>query len=97
MTISDDSGSYTVLCHAHLPVVAFTGTPPMPGLPVRDFMDVPLNTGGFEAEGLRVLSADELGTPVARLDLGDLARAERVQIRHWRPQVLGDLLFNWWD
>ncbi|MHA5051329.1 hypothetical protein [Streptomyces sp. SD15] len=89
--------SHIVLCHAHLPVAAFIETPPMPGKPVSGFVDPPSWAGGFEAAGLRILPVEELSTPMTRVDLSELSTAELAQIRYWHPEVLSDLLFNWWD
>ncbi len=97
VTLTTRAASHTVLCHARLPVVAFTITPPVPGGTVCGFVDPPPWAGGFEAAGLRGLSARHLDTPMSGVDVGDLSRAELAQIRYWRPAVLGDLLFNWWD
>lgn len=96
ITLTTRAASHTVLCHAHLPVVAFTVTPPAPGN-VWDFVDPPDWARGFEAAGFQVLTARRLGTPMSRVDVGDLSLAELVQVRYWLPEVLGDLLFNWWD
>lgn len=97
VTLTTRAASHTVLCHVHLPVVAFTLTPPAPGRTVCGFVDPPDWAGGFEAAGLRGLSAECLDTPMSGVEVGDLSRAELAQIRYWRPEVLGDLLFNWWD
>jgi len=39
----------------------------------------------------------DLSAPMAEVDLSELAKAELAQVRHWRPEVVSDLLFNWWD
>jgi hypothetical protein len=78
-------------------VVAFTDTPPVPIGPVTGFLNPHLWTGGFEAENLRVLSAEELGTPLTEVDLSELSSEERYEIRGWRAEVVSDVLFNWWD
>ncbi|MFJ1756938.1 hypothetical protein [Kitasatospora sp. NPDC088134] len=90
-------GLRSALCHAHLPLVAFTGVRPEPGSPPSGFLDPPLPADVFPAHGLRVLTTIELATPVEHLDLHGLAAAERDQIRYWRPRNYGELLFNWWD
>lgn len=97
VTITEGAVPYIVLCHAHLPVVSFADTPLVPRRPVSGFVDPPLWTGAFETAGLRMLSADELSTPMTQVDLSELSAAELTQIRYWRPRVLSDLLFNWWD
>ncbi|PIB11412.1 hypothetical protein B1C81_04245 [Streptomyces sp. HG99] len=96
VTIAGRAGSHAVLCHDHLPLVAFTGTSPVPGRPVSGFVDPPAWAGGFDAVGLRALPTRDLNAPMASVDLSELANAELAQIRYWRPGVVGDLLFNWW-
>jgi hypothetical protein len=64
---------------------------------VSGFVDAPMWTGGLMGAGLHVVTAQELSTPVDQVDLGGLSKAELAQIRYWRPAVLSDLLFNWWD
>ena len=34
---------------------------------------------------------------MALVDLSALDRAERDQIVHWKPETVGELLFNHWD
>ncbi|GAA4026066.1 hypothetical protein [Streptomyces plumbiresistens] len=97
VTIAGRGESRTVLCHAHLPLVAFTDTPPEPGRPLSGFVDPPSWAEAFRAAGLRALRADELSTPMCRVDPAGLAEAELAQLRYWRPDTLSDLLFNWWD
>jgi hypothetical protein len=35
--------------------------------------------------------------PLRCVDISQLNRAERDQIDYWRPDTLGELLFNFWD
>ncbi|MGK4586212.1 hypothetical protein [Kitasatospora sp. HPMI-4] len=97
LSISDQREVHVVLCHVHLPLVAFTHVLPQPGQPVAGFVDARMWAGGFEGAGLRLLTVQELGTPMDQVDLRSLSKAELAQIRYWRPEVLSDLLFNWWD
>lgn len=97
VSIASQSASCVALFHAHLPLVAFTVTPPAPGLPIIGFVDPPSWAGTFEAADLHLLGPLTLGRPIADADLGGLSRAELDQIAYWRPRSLGDLLFNWWD
>ncbi|MCT9076504.1 hypothetical protein [Streptomyces fulvoviolaceus] len=97
VTITGRGHSHVVLCHAHLPVVAFTDTLPVSGRPLSGFVDPPTWVAGFEAVGLRPLPVDELSTPMSRVDVSELTKVELDEIRYWRPDALSDLLFNWWD
>ncbi|KUN92301.1 hypothetical protein [Streptomyces resistomycificus] len=96
VTITGRGAARTVLRHADRPLVAFTLAPPVPGPPVSGFVDPPAWAAVFEAIGLRSLSVRELGTPLSQVDERELAEAAD-DIRYWRPEVLSDLLFNWWD
>jgi hypothetical protein len=97
VTIAGRGESRTALCHAHLPLVAFTDTPPEAGRPPSGFVDPPAWAEAFGAAGLRALRADELATPMSRVDVAEPAEAELEQMRYWQPDTLSDLLFNWWD
>ncbi|QYN19186.1 hypothetical protein [Amycolatopsis sp. DSM 110486] len=97
VTITGRGWSRTVLCHAHLAVVAFPSAPPQGWESPRTFDEPPDWAGQFALAGFRVLGQVELATPVEALDLSSLAGAERTQARHWRPATLGELLFNCWD
>lgn len=95
--ITTPYGVCTVLCHAVLPVVAFTAYPPRAGAPVTDFLSPPAWADVFGAVGFQVLDAEELTMPLASVHTGELAEAELEQVRHWRPGTVGELMFNWWD
>ena len=46
----------------------------------------------------RCLSSADLTAPCPpEQALTALSRAERDQVRHWDPQTMGELLFNFWD
>jgi len=96
-TITSRAEEHVVLCHAHLPVVAFTELPPVPGQPLARFVNPPPWVDAFTAFGFRYLQVEDLSLPMSKVDVAELAEAELSQIRYWRPQALSDLLFNWWD
>ncbi|MGW5878067.1 hypothetical protein ACWFMI_16135 [Nocardiopsis terrae] len=96
-TIRCGAREHVVLGHPHLRVVAFADAPVVPGGPVPVFNGPPGWAVGFEVLGFDCLTAEELGTPLSEADLGALSRAEHAQIRHWRPDTVGELLFNSWD
>lgn len=60
-------------------------------------MNPPPWADAFEAVGFGCLSVEDLSLPMSKVDVAELAEAELTQVRYWRPQVLSDLLFNWWD
>jgi len=47
--------------------------------------------------GWRLLSLEALHTPIAHIDLSELAKVEHEQIAYWQPKTAGELLFNHWD
>lgn len=96
-SITSPTGSVVALHHTDRPIVAFTGTLPVPGRPVSDFVDPPTYAYVFEACGFEVLTPAALNTPLGELDLTDPIPAEPADLSYWRPDVLGDVLFNWWD
>jgi hypothetical protein len=97
VVIASRPATCSVLFHAHVPIVAFAGALPLPGELIRDFMECPYGAETFEAGGLQLLGPYELGLPMAEADLACLSPAELAQVSYWRPEVLSDLLFNWWD
>ncbi|MFE1314809.1 hypothetical protein [Streptomyces sp. NPDC058755] len=97
LTITSRAEEYVVLCHAHLPVIAFANVHPVPGQPLSGFVDPPPWVDDLGVAGFRCLSVEDLRTPMAKVDVTELAEAELTQIRYWHPAVLSDLLFNWWD
>lgn len=96
-TLTSREGAQIVLCHASWPVIAFTAVPPAPLRPVTDFVSPPPYADVFENAGFEVLAPAALNTPSSALDLTELTRAERADLRYWRPGTVGELLFNWWD
>ncbi|HEY1011178.1 MAG TPA: hypothetical protein VGE07_00640 [Herpetosiphonaceae bacterium] len=63
----------------------------------RRFLDLPAWDDELRAAGLAALPAAFLEAPVEPIWLAQLDSAELRQIRHWRPQRMGDLVFNEWD
>ncbi|MFJ9871081.1 hypothetical protein [Streptomyces sp. NPDC101165] len=96
-TVTSRAEEYAALCHAYLPVSAFAGAPPVPGQPLSGFVDPPPWVDDLGVSGFRCLPVEDLRTPMAKVDVTELAEAELTQIRYWCPAVLSDLLFNWWD
>jgi hypothetical protein len=92
-----DIAGTVVLVHRHLPVVAFSGAALEPGSPVRGFVPPPPWAGPLADAGFRLLEPAEPDAPIERVDLSALPEAELKAVRHWRPQTLGELMFNWWD
>jgi hypothetical protein len=94
-TVADRNGTHVVLCHAHLPLVAFAADQ-RPGY-VDEFHDPPVWSNIFADAGFTVMSVHVLNSLLSQVDTSDLRPAEWVQIRAWRATRLGEVLFNSWD
>lgn len=95
--VDHPDGRVAALGHATVPMVAFAQ--PFPAGDTRPvFLDHPaLAAAVSRASDLRVLTVDELRTPLSAVDLAALPADEHRQIRCWRPETVGELLFNFWD
>lgn len=81
-----------ILQNAHYLYAAFAQRDASGGFVVTDqpeWLRLPENS-------LRFLSAEELNRDWQGL-CGELSPEEREQIRYWKPQTVGDILFNTWD
>jgi hypothetical protein len=94
-TVADRDGTHVVLCHAHLPLVAFAADQ-RPGY-VDEFRAPPTWSNVFADAGFTVMSVHVLKSPLSQVDTSDLCPAEWMQIRAWRSTGLGEVLFNFWD
>jgi hypothetical protein len=93
---NDGAEAVRVLCNAHHPMIAFASPTNCEGDTRLDFVDCPEVAGPLRAE-FHILSLETVcaGTsPEALVQLGD---AELDQMRYWKPQRIGDLIFNFWD
>ncbi len=94
-TVAGRNGAHVVLCHAHLPLVAFAADQ-RPGY-VDEFLGPPIWSNIFTDAGFTVMSAHLLNSPLSQVDTSDLSSAEWMQIQAWRATRLGEVLFNSWD
>ncbi|MFC9432471.1 hypothetical protein [Nocardia sp. NPDC057030] len=86
-----------VLCNLSLPLVA-VAEPIGPDEVVPVFVCDPQLTEVISCiSQFRVLTPTELATPLAECDLSELGEAELAQIRYWKPETVGETVFNWWD
>ncbi|GAA1292138.1 hypothetical protein Psi02_49370 [Planotetraspora silvatica] len=84
-----------VLGHMHLPFIAIAEVP-TGGVVFIDGCD-DLEEALRASGAFRLLTRDELETPIGLIDTSDLDTAERNEIGFWKPANLGELLFNYWD
>jgi len=94
-TVAERNGTHVVLCHSHLPLVAFAADQ-CQGHAV-EFRDPPIWANIFTDASLTVMSEHLLNLPLSQVDTSDLGPAEWVQIRAWHATRLGVVLFNSWD
>ena len=94
-TVHHRDGTQVVLCHAHLPLVAFAADQRQGCL--DEFLDPPAWSDAFADLGFTVLAPALLNSPLSAADTSGLSRAEWVQIRAWRATGVGEVLFNSWD
>lgn len=87
----------TILHHARLPLLAFAEPRDQLSTTIVFVDDPRLAAAIHEVSDLPVLTAAELGQPLSGVDLADLDQAEHQQIKHWKPDTVGQLLFNFWD
>jgi hypothetical protein len=96
LTLPMDAGSFELLLHAMLPYVGARSFPP--GADHAEFIDVP-----FEAHELHsslmllpgaLLSSRLVIEPWMEACVDPAAWKD---IRHWRPELVGDLVFNHYD
>ncbi|QRP45432.1 hypothetical protein [Amycolatopsis sp. FDAARGOS 1241] len=87
---------FAIVCHRHVPVLALAE--PVTGWgPVTIIEDAVIQAALATQTSFRLLTIDELTSPLNRADLSALAKAELRQIAHWKPRTISDLLFNHWD
>ncbi|MFC8616506.1 hypothetical protein ACFT9M_08830 [Micromonospora purpureochromogenes] len=86
-----------LLRHTLLPLVALARPRCVGDAGVAFVDDATLAAALAEVSGLRVLSVAQLHTPLSRVDLTALTADEHTQLAYWKPDTVGDLLFNFWD
>lgn len=85
-----------LLGHQHAPFLATAA--PASGNASIIFVDDPRIHAALNPPGpFRLLTLSELQTPLNLADLAALDHAELVQINYWKPNTVGELIFNYWD
>ena len=62
---------------------------------LHDFVDRTDLAGGLAR--YCPLTAAVLNAAPEEANLSLLSRAERRELKYWKPQRIGDIIFNWWD
>jgi hypothetical protein len=86
-----------VLGHNSVSIIAFAEPRPPDDATVT-FIDRPELAAAIRATcDLPIFTKQQLNAPISTADLTALGSNEHRQIRHWRPNTIGELLFNFWD
>jgi len=85
--------TFYVLLNAHYPYLAFASAVDMENI---EFIDSPVPCE-FLAPPYRVMSKAELYAPFTQREGAELNKAELEQIAYWKPETIGEVLFNHWD
>lgn len=83
------------LCNAYRPWIAFAE--PSDDLPLRFIGAVALANRFRDAMDCEILGPELLEAHPDASALAGLSNVERGQVRYWRPQRIGDIIFNTWD
>lgn len=85
-----------ILCNAHYPWLAFAETDPQ-AQPLRFVSNTSLLDAWASFPEFRVLHLAYLEAAPTRKVIQNLNAAEHRQIESWRPERIGEILFNHWD
>ncbi len=95
--LEDDSGQFQLLCNFIAAYVAFCQ---IDGCDRASFsyLEKPALASALKTLfQYTVLSTDELNQPANEPLLSQLNAVEMNQVRSWRPQTIGEIVFNHWD
>lgn len=98
--ISWDGNQVRLLGHQYVPLLATAMPCPDPGTTLITFVEDPVIRAALDLSpwpACRLLTLEELRTPLSLADCSALDRAEREQARYWNPATAGELIFNYWD
>lgn len=88
------SGTCAILCNAyHLWLAVVAQQPAWMGEPFLDSAEV----GNAVQAGVKVLAPEQLAEAPTLEAIRALGPVELAQFLYWKPQRLGDVIFNFWD
>jgi len=96
MTLRDRPEMIRVLCNAHYPIAAFATPPAYEGDARLEFVDCPELAEALRGE-FSIITRRDACAGVTDALIAQLGDDELEQLRYWRPQRIGDLIFNYWD
>lgn len=91
------AGDICLVLNKHYPLLAFAKTADSVKI---EFIDYP-DGKALISDDYTVLSKNELDAPVPKnsdeLRSGGLNKGEVKQIKYWKPERMGEIVFNFWD
>ena len=96
VSLHDGKETVRVLCNAYFPIIAFTSPATREGDVRLRFLDCPELARSLSSE-FTVLSAQDAGAGVSPQVISQLGETELAQLKYWKPQRIGDVVFNYWD
>ena len=87
-----------VLGHSNFPIIAFADPFELwlMKIPFRDADSIATRIRAIYPQVI-IATKEELSRCIETTDLEILNRMELDQIKYWKPQTIGELVFNWWD
>jgi hypothetical protein len=96
VTILDGSKKVRVLCNAYYPIVAFASPSTFEGDSKLQFIDCQELAVSLGSE-FRIFGASEATAAISPDAITNLGATELQQMRYWRPERIGEVIFNHWD
>lgn len=85
---------FYVLLHSIFPYVAFASVVDYSGI---KFIDEPEQVKSILTESYKVLDTNLLNQTLTIEDTSRLGKQEQEMIRYWKPETIGEVIFNYWD
>jgi len=95
ISIIDKTGSYSIGINSAYPI--FCGIKSMSDWTTVEFCDLPKNITGLMIENLTELKTEFLNRPLKSENLNLLNKAELEQVKYWKTEKIGNVIFNKYD
>jgi len=86
-----------IVCNEIYPVIAFVNMPDLKSCRLEFILNNEIKKIIEQYSIYKVLNPEELNNPIQPNDLKQLNSAELGQIEYWKPETVGEIVFNWWD
>ncbi|MGG3891252.1 hypothetical protein [Metabacillus fastidiosus] len=88
---------FCILLNEHYPYLAFTSTVEFGNI---EFIDIPILSEQFSLF-YQVMDTAALNVPISKIleekNKHELNNAEWGEIAYWKPETIGQIIFNYWD